>query len=94
MNKQESQKRERKRTPNNRTTTGFCISDELWIVLHPLLPVHINTHRFGGGRPRVADRECADAIFYVPLERAASGRPWTRPSYARIRPPTIGFRSG
>jgi putative transposase len=65
MNKQESQKRERKRTPNNGTTTGFRISDELWTVLQPLLPVHINTHRFGGGRPRAADRECADAIFYV-----------------------------
>jgi transposase len=37
----------------------------LWAVLQPLLPVHVNTHRFGGGRPRVPDRECADAIFYV-----------------------------
>ena len=34
-------------------------------MLRPLLPVHINTHRFGGGRPRVSDRACADAIFYV-----------------------------
>ena len=25
----------------------------------------MNTHRFGGGRPRVPDRECADGIFYV-----------------------------
>jgi transposase len=31
----------------------------------PLLPEHVNHHRFGGGRPRVADRCCADAIFYV-----------------------------
>ncbi len=58
-------KRTRARTPNNRTTTGFRISDELWAVLEPLLPVHVNTHRFGGGRPRVPDRQCADAIFYV-----------------------------
>src|SRR5437868_8802429 len=65
MSKQESKKRERERTPNNRTTTGFRISDELWAVLEPLLPVHVNTHRFGGGRPRVPDRDCADAIFYV-----------------------------
>jgi putative transposase len=57
--------RTRKRAPNNRTTTGFRISDELWAVLQPLLPVHVNTHRFGGGRPRVPDRTCADAIFYV-----------------------------
>src|SRR5438046_7400191 len=39
--------------------------DELWAVLQPLLPTHVNTHRFGGGRPRVPDRDCADAIFYV-----------------------------
>src|SRR5690606_11832394 len=58
-------KRERARTPNNRTTTGFRISDELWTVLEPLLPERVNTHRFGGGRPRVPDRRCADAIFYV-----------------------------
>ncbi len=65
MNKQEATKRRRERTPNNRTTTGYRISDELWEVLQPLLPVHVNTHRFGGGRPRVPDRRCADAIFYV-----------------------------
>src|SRR6266545_2106913 len=58
-------KRARARSPNNRTTTGFRISDELWAVLEPLLPVRVNTHRFGGGRPRVPDRRCADAIFYV-----------------------------
>jgi len=58
-------RRERARTPNNRTTTGFRISDELWEVLEAVLPEHVNTHRFGGGRPRVPDRRCADAIFYV-----------------------------
>jgi transposase len=41
------------------------VSDALWQVLEPLLPERVNTHRFGGGRPRVADRRCADAIFYV-----------------------------
>ena len=65
MNTSASKTRERKRAPNNRTTTGFRISDELWEVLYPLLPVHVNTHGFGGGRPRVPDRDCADAIFYV-----------------------------
>src|SRR5215467_8323215 len=63
MSKQEIKKRQR--TPNKDTTTGFQISDELWAVLKPLLPKHVNTHRFGGGRPRVPDRDCADAIFYV-----------------------------
>ena len=65
MNEQECKPRERERTANNRTTTGFRISDELWAILRPLLPMRVNTHRFGGGRPRVADRDCADAIFYV-----------------------------
>ena len=65
MSKETPTKRERARTPNNKTTTGFRISDELWSVMEPLLPVHVNTHRFGGGRPRVSDRRCADAIFYV-----------------------------
>ena len=65
MSEQELKKRSRKRTSNNRTTTGFRISDELWAVLQPLLPVPLNTHRFSGGRPRVPDRRCADAIFYV-----------------------------
>ena len=65
MSEQQNKKRTRERTPNNKTTTGFRISDELWAVLAPLLPVHVNTHRFGGGRPRVPDRKCADGIFYV-----------------------------
>jgi len=65
MSEQSSPKRTRQRTPNNKTTTGFRISNELWAILEPLLPVHVNTHRFGGGRPRVPDRQCADAIFYV-----------------------------
>lgn len=65
MKKQDKPKRSRGRTANNRTTTGFRITDELWAVLQPLLPIHVNTHRFGGGRPRMPDRDCADAIFYV-----------------------------
>src|SRR6266849_4425883 len=65
MNEQEGKPRARERTANNRTTTGFRISDDLWAILQPLLPIRVNTHRFGGGRPRVADRDCANAIFYV-----------------------------
>lgn len=49
----------------NPTTGGFQISDELWEVLEPLIPERVNTHRFGGGRPRVPDRTCANGIFYV-----------------------------
>lgn len=44
---------------------AWRLPDELWEMLEPLLPLHVNTHRFGGGRPRRPDRECADAIFFV-----------------------------
>jgi putative transposase len=49
----------------NKVTAGFRLSDELWAVLAPELPKHRDTHRFGGGKPRTPDRQCADAIFYV-----------------------------
>lgn len=65
MSESTTTQRTRPRSPNNRTTTGFRVSDALWAVLEPLIPVRLNTHRFGGGRPRVPDRRCADAIFYV-----------------------------
>ena len=65
MSQEQTSKRTRARRRNVQTTTGFRISDALWEVLQPLLPVHVNTHRFGGGRPRTPDRDCADAIFYV-----------------------------
>jgi putative transposase len=65
MKQPETSKRNRERPSNNRTTTGFRISDELWAVLQPLLPALVDTHRLSGGRPRVADRSCANSIFYV-----------------------------
>lgn len=43
----------------------YRVSDELWDKIVPLLPTHVNTHRFGGGRPRADDRKCMDAIFFV-----------------------------
>ena len=45
--------------------TTFRCPDELWERLEPLIPPHVNTHRFGGGRPRVPDRVCMDGIFFV-----------------------------
>ena len=39
--------------------------DELWGRLEPLIPERVNRHPQGGGRPRRADRDCADAIFFV-----------------------------
>ena len=49
----------------NPTTAAFDVSDELGAVLEPLIPEHVNTHRFGGGRPRVPDRHCANGLCYV-----------------------------
>jgi putative transposase len=65
-------KRTRARTPHHRTTTGFRIADALWAVLAPLGPDRVHTHRFGGGRPRVPERPCADAMFSV----LRTGCPW------------------
>jgi putative transposase len=55
----------RKRAPVNKVTPSYGVSEELWAVVQPLLPEHENPHRFGGGKPRTSDRQCADAIFYV-----------------------------
>jgi len=44
---------------------SYLVSDELWAEIQPLLPVHVNTHRFGGGRPRADDRKCMNAIFFL-----------------------------
>src|SRR5262249_37143271 len=41
------------------------IPDELWETIRELIPEHVNTHRFGGGRPRADDRVCMDAILFV-----------------------------
>ena len=44
---------------------GYRLPEELWTRLEALLPKRKNTHPQGGGRPRRADRDCADAIFFV-----------------------------
>ena len=46
-------------------------------MLEPLIPEHVNTHRFGGGRPRVPDRTCANGTstccHRLPVEMDATG---------------------
>src|SRR5919206_530360 len=83
--------RTRPRTPNNRTTTGFRISDELWAVLEPLIPVRVNTHRFGGGRPRTARGEAKGthpgALHRRALPLSACHMAGPRP--LRLQPPHI-----
>jgi putative transposase len=41
------------------------ISDDFWLLIEPLIPKRVNTHRFGGGRPPKPDRDCMDAISFV-----------------------------
>ncbi len=48
-----------------KTRNRYRISGELWQKIEPLLSKHPNTHRFGGGRPRVADRKAMNGIFFV-----------------------------
>lgn len=50
---------------NTESANRFSISDEWWALIQPHLPKRKNTHRFGGGRPRVPDRVCMNAIFFV-----------------------------
>jgi transposase len=50
---------------NEAKKNRYRVSDELWKKIEPLLPKHKNTHRFGGGRPRVPDRRAMDGIFFV-----------------------------
>jgi len=46
---------------NNR----FQVSDEFYAFFVKLLPKRVNTHRFGGGRPRRPDRDCLNGILFV-----------------------------
>ena len=43
----------------------YLPSDPLWAKIERLIPEHVNTHRFGGGRPRVPDRQSMNGIFFV-----------------------------
>jgi len=51
---------------------AWRIPDDLWAEIEWLLPSHVNTHPFGGGKPRTPDRVCLDAIFFV----LRTGCPW------------------
>jgi transposase len=44
---------------------SYQVTDELWAKIQPLLPEHVNTHRFGGGRPRADDRKVFDGILFL-----------------------------
>ena len=65
MSTTKRQKRTRPQAAVNKVTTSYRVSDALWAVLAAVVPEHQNTQRFGGGRPRVPDRQCAATICYV-----------------------------
>ena len=44
---------------------SYQVSDKLWAKIQRLLPERVNTHRFGGGRPRADDRRCLNGILFV-----------------------------
>ena len=48
-----------------RVVDEWCIPEDLWQAIVLLIPEHVNTHRFGGGRPRKSDRLCMEAIYFV-----------------------------
>jgi len=46
-----------------RTRYAWCLPDEIWQRMHPLLPCYPKSRQ--GGRPRVDLRKVANGIFYV-----------------------------
>lgn len=50
---------------NGGTARDLEIPDDLWIKMNLLIPRRINTHKYGGGRPRRSDRSCMTAILQV-----------------------------
>ena len=62
--------------------TKALVSDDLWSIVEPLLPVEPPKPK--GGRPRVSDRAALTGILFVPR----SGIPWEMP------PQEMGCGSG
>ena len=51
--------------PADAAAQEYLVSDALWERIKPLLPERINTHKFGGGRPRACERRCLSGILFV-----------------------------
>jgi transposase len=54
-----------KKAPKPKVRRDFLIPDALWKEIEPLIPPPTKVHKFGGGRPRVSDRNAMNAIFFV-----------------------------
>ncbi len=61
-----------------------------WERLTPLIPPRKNPHPLGGWRPRRADRDCADAIFFVSRTRCQRDALSVDGSMPRHRPGLVG----
>ncbi len=60
----------------------LLLSDDLWLVVHPLIPAEPPKPR--GGRPRIPDRQVLTGILFV----LRSGVPW------EMLPPEMGCGCG
>lgn len=56
----------------SKSAVQWRMSDEVWAFVEPSLPMHKNTHPYGGGRPRRSDRDAMNAIVFV----ARTGCQW------------------
>lgn len=48
------------------------VVDAIWKTIEPLIPVHVDDHPLGCHRPRIADRDCFEAILF----RLVTGCSW------------------
>ena len=48
-----------------KSANRWRVSDDLWAFLEALLPEHKNPDRWQRGRPRCADRDAMNGIFFV-----------------------------
>ena len=74
--------RDRDTTVGPRSMVKQLVSDELWMIIDPLLPPE--PPKLNGGRPWVPDRAALAGIIYV----LKSGIPWG------MLPKGLGFGSG
>jgi transposase len=54
------------KTPNKpKVRKDYVIPDVLWNEIEPLIPKHKTKHPLGCHRPRIADRDAMNGIFFV-----------------------------
>ena len=77
-----------------RDVQEFVISDALWELIEPLMPVYEKkVHPLGCYRSRVPDRKVLNGIFFV-LRTGCQWKALDQQVSARVQQRTRGFRSG